>query len=44
MINQVFWYTGLAVWFWVAFLCLLAIPVGLHHLSVRKRARLGVTL
>ncbi len=39
MINLVFWYTGLAVWAWGAVLCVLAIPVGLHYWSVRKRAR-----
>jgi hypothetical protein len=36
MIDQVLWYTGLAVWAWVAILCLLAIPVSLYNRSVNK--------
>ena len=39
MISSLFWYTGLAVWVWIAFLCLLAPVVAFDNWLVMKRAR-----
>ncbi len=37
MIGALFWYTGLVVWAWIAFLCLLAPLVAFENRLVIKR-------
>jgi hypothetical protein len=39
MIDGLFWYTGLAVWVWIVFICLSSLVIEFNNRSVIKRGR-----